>query len=254
MKPHSSALTLTILGNSTAFPNPGGASAGYLLQAEEESLLVDCGHGVTGVLQEVTDLRDLSGIVISHMHPDHIFDLIPLHYGYSYQHLPPIPLLLPPGGLDLLESLQPILDLGERFFTGTFNVSAYDPGQPTSIAGIGIRFAPTQHFIPGYAMRFSWQGRSLFYSSDTGPTESVVNLARGANLALVEASVLTHERPGLPGHLTAQEAGGIARDAAVESLILTHYWSRNGSAIYEQAKSQFVGPIVLAEPLSRHPV
>jgi ribonuclease BN (tRNA processing enzyme) len=245
---------LTVLGASNAFPNPGGASAGYLVQSDGQSFLVDCGHGVTGVLQRAIDLAELSGIIISHMHPDHFFDLIPLHYGYSYPQLPPVPLLLPPGGLELLERLQPILDFGEHFFTGTFEVSEYDPDHPTSLAGIDLQFARTQHFIPGYAMRFTKHDRSLFYSSDTGRKESVTDLARGSNVGLIEATVLTHEHPGPHGHLSAEEAGQMAHDASVERLILTHYWSQNAAALQDQASAVFAGEIALAQPLTRYPI
>jgi ribonuclease BN (tRNA processing enzyme) len=58
-------MELTVLGASPALPNPGGASAGYLLRDADTTLLIDCGHGVVSVLRSVLDVGELSAIVIS---------------------------------------------------------------------------------------------------------------------------------------------------------------------------------------------
>lgn len=61
------------------------------------------------------------------------------------------------------------------------------------------------------------------YSGDTGPCQELVSLARDADLFLCEATWLDSEiPPGARGHLTATEAGEIARAARVRQLMLTH--------------------------------
>ena len=52
-------------------------------------LLIDCGTGVLAKLQHFLPLTELTAVVISHMHADHFFDLIPLRYAYKYGPVPP---------------------------------------------------------------------------------------------------------------------------------------------------------------------
>src|SRR5438445_400118 len=69
-------LTLTILGASPAAPNPGGACSGYLLREGETAVLMDCGAGTAGRIAQHVAPNHLQGVAISHLHPDHYFDLI----------------------------------------------------------------------------------------------------------------------------------------------------------------------------------
>src|SRR5579884_502846 len=181
---------LTVLGNGPSCPNPGGFSAGYLLRGPMgRPILLDCGHGISGAVQAQVALNDLEAAVISHMHPDHFFDLLPLRYGLQFYGVEQIPLYLPPNGTSVIDSLEPVLGLPTGFFAGRYAIAEYDTNQPLAIGSLEMTFSPTQHFIPAYALRVSDGQRTLFYSADTGPVESLVQFASGADLGLVEATL-----------------------------------------------------------------
>src|SRR5262245_26342450 len=94
-------MELTILGASAATPNPGDASAGYLVTSGQTAILIECGSGVLSKLRTQIDPRTLSAVVISHVHADHLLDLVALRYGLKYAPPgpgAPIPLYLPPNG------------------------------------------------------------------------------------------------------------------------------------------------------------
>lgn len=209
-----------------------------------------------GRLRSTIELDRLSAILISHMHPDHIFDLVPLAYGFTFGSLPPIPLLLPPEGYPVLEALQSAVGLSETFFADVFDVSSYDPKKQTEISGIAVDFAPTRHYIPAYAMRLTIPaGRCLVYSSDTGRTDEVVGLMRDASLAIVEASLLEyHSENEAYGHLTPELAGQMAREAGVQRLLLTHYADRNAEKTRLEASEAFGKPAALAREGETHTV
>jgi ribonuclease BN (tRNA processing enzyme) len=250
-------MNLRIIGCGLSFPSPGGASSGYVVESQSERLLVDCGHGVVGKLEAALDLRDLSAIVISHMHPDHFLDLVPLKYAFFFQGIPPIPLLLPPGGRQVLERLQPSLGLADAFFADSFDPAEYEPVAVLDLAGFSIRFASTQHFIPGYAMRISESptAPALFYSSDTGWTEPVVSLARGAALGLVEATLLDYPPDEeWHGHMTARLAGKLGRVAGIRRLVLTHYFTPVAQRLQEEAEAGFEGRVEVAKEGQVYPV
>jgi ribonuclease BN (tRNA processing enzyme) len=246
--PAATYVELTVLGASPALPNPGGASAGYLLQDGETSLLVDCGHGVVSVLRTVIEIRDLSSVIISHMHPDHYFDLVPLAYAYYFGGLAPVPLYLPPNGYGVLSAVESAVGLEEGFFSTIFDVHSYHPDEPLTVGNLEVRFAPTKHFVPAYAMRFQdGSGGKLFYSSDTAYSTAVVDLARGASVAVFESAVLSYQRESdREGHLDARTAGEMARQAEVGMLVVTHYPSASAEDLAQLAGDAFGKPVILA--------
>src|SRR3954469_1800700 len=70
---------LTVIGSSPAWPNPGSAQSGYLLESDAEPrrrLLLDCGPGVLGRLRANGDTR-VNATAITHFHLDHWGDLVP---------------------------------------------------------------------------------------------------------------------------------------------------------------------------------
>lgn len=250
-------MKLTVIGCSPAVQNPGGACSSYLVSHGDRRLLVDCGHGSVGILRSVVDLRDLSAVIISHMHPDHIFDLLPLTYGFKFGGLPAIPLVLPPDAESVLAPLQSAVGLSQTFFSDSFDVRTYDPSSPLHLAGFDIEFARTRHYIPAQAMRFTvpGEGGSIAYSADTAWSDAVKNLLRDASLAVVEASVPRYTAPEQrEGHLTPALAGTLAREAGVERLVITHYATSDAESTEAEATAAFGRPVELARERAEYEV
>lgn len=256
-------MELIVLGGSAAAPNPGDASAGYLVVGGETSILLDCGSGVVSKLREHRDPRALSAVVISHLHSDHTLDLVALRY--TLQYAPPgpgaaIPLYLPPQGQEFLGRLGAVFASGNErpddFWDRTLTLHDYTPhlasGAPLHIGGFALTFAPMQHYIPVWAIRIEEvaTGRTLTFSADTGPQAPLVEFARGSDVLLCEATLLEQTSGSDPagwGHLTGREAGQIAAEAGVSRLVLTHLWRELGFERYRaDASVAFHGPIELA--------
>lgn len=243
-------MRVTILGSSPACPNPGDASAGYLIESSEGCLLVDCGHGVIPFLRTVTPLGAIDAIIISHMHPDHFFDLLPLAYGLRFTGTTPRLLYLPPGGPAVLERLQDALHLNAGFWSESYHIHEYDPSEPLGIAGLRIEFAPTRHFIPANAMRFTDQidNGTVAYTADTATTENVVDLLRGSSLAIIESTLAGGAGGNSTlGHLTAPQAGELARQAQVGRVVLTHYWQTIADQAQAEATQTFGHEVEMAK-------
>lgn len=257
-------MRLTVLGSGPAVPHPGGASSGYLVESGSTRVLLDCGHGISGNLRRHLDLGDLTAIVVSHMHPDHLFDLVALHYGLKYRSRTPggpeprpIPLYLPPAGGAIIASvMQPIIDVsreggsGATFFKGVFELAEYDPATAIRIGELTLRFAEVQHYVPCWAVAVenASGARKLAYSADTGPCEGLDTIARGAELFLCEATHPTDRRQeGFRGHLTTAEAAAVAQRAGVGRLVLTHIWRERPADSVPEAQAVFGGPVDLAE-------
>src|SRR5918911_3261237 len=99
---------LTVVGCSPAWPNPGRAHSGYLLEHGGRRLLVDCGPGVLSRLREAENWPSVDAIAITHMHLDHYGDLVAWLWGHL--HVPTAgerkpELWLPPAGRSELDRL-----------------------------------------------------------------------------------------------------------------------------------------------------
>jgi ribonuclease BN (tRNA processing enzyme) len=220
-------MRLTVLGCSTALPHPDGASAGFLVEADDTAILLDVGQGVANRLGRLADARELSGVVIGHMHADHFLDLAGLRYLFPWagRGSSRLPVHLPPGGRVRLDDLASAISERAGFFDDAYAVDEYDPSATLTIGPLKIRFAAGRHYVPAWGVSVvSPDGARLVYTGDTGPSEAMVEFAHGADLLLVEAT-LTDASEDDPerGHLTAPEAIDLARAADVGAAYLVHY-------------------------------
>src|ERR1044072_9108461 len=122
-----------VIGSSPAWPTPGGACSGYLV---EEQLLLDCGPGVPARLREREPWPTVEAIAITHLHLDHWGDLVPWVWGSLFgpgESLPPPKLWLPPGAREQLRALLAGLG-GEDMFDRPFEVSEYEARVPSPAA------------------------------------------------------------------------------------------------------------------------
>ena len=103
-----------------------------------------------------------------------------------------------------------------------------------------------RHPVEAYGLRVEADGRSLVYSGDTGPTPALVDLARGVDVALFEASLLDGmEMPDV--HMTGRQAAELAAQADVGTLVLTHLVPWHDTEVLErQAREAFTGDLRLA--------
>jgi ribonuclease BN (tRNA processing enzyme) len=250
-------MQLTILGGSAASPNAGMGCAGLLVQTERTRLVLDLGSGTLLELRRHVDFRTLDSVVVSHMHLDHVLDLLTLRHALAYNPVPapaPIPVWLPPGGIDLLTRAAEPFDACDEpgRFAATVNISEYDPAKPLTIGDVVVTFAPAVHYIPAWAIRVHDPGGNhLGYTGDTGPAAPLAEFFAGVGVLVAEATLLEPGTGSMAerGSLTAAEAGNLAADVDAKVLILTHMWEEFGFAAYHaQATQVFPGRIEMASP------
>lgn len=225
--PLADRLRVTVLGCSTAAPHPDSPAAGFLVEWGATAVLLDVGQGVIRNLQRVMDPHDLTAIVIGHMHADHYLDIVGLRYLYPWGEpaKTPLPMHLPPGGRARLDALSRAVSERDGFFDAAFDAVEYDPTTELTLGDLRLRFVRGRHYVPAWGVVIEApNGARLAYTGDTGPSASVEDGMRGADLLLVEAALglAAHDDPER-GHLTPEEAIELARAAEARSAILVHY-------------------------------
>ncbi len=233
-------MKLTVLGMSSAYPGPGTACSGYLIEEGSTKLLIDCGTGVLSNLLKVVALTDIMNIVISHLHPDHFFDLIPYRHAMvrptNNNHRPR--LYLPPQGIEKLLDLISMFDSSPISFSEFFELEEYDPSSLLKLGDLSMKFASVKHYIPCYAMVINGN-RRVVYSADSGVCDELAAIAQGADLFLCEATRCETDNAEW-GHLSADEAASLAKRVKVKRLVLTHFRPDcDYSQDLEQARTTF---------------
>ena len=226
-------MKLTVLGNDSTTVSPGGACSLYLLEAGGERILLDMGNGSIFNLKKVIALADIDAIILTHLHFDHMADLMLFRYereGRKYlgEEIIPIDLYTPQPAGWLMEKLEK----GDLF---SFHMIREN--QVVRRGALMVEFIRVLHPVETYALRFTHEGRVFTYSADTGICEGIQTAAEGADLLLCEATYRASESYVIPNHLSGREAGELARDAQVKRLILTHLPEGNRDDLLKEARA-----------------
>lgn len=260
-------MELTIVGCSGSGSGPDSPASSYLVQADHEggrfSLLLDLGPGSFGALYRYLDPADIDAVLFSHLHPDHCLDLCALYVGASYSVTAPWRPAAVYGPADTAERMVRAYHVAApdgvepaepaRGIADFFTYRTWQPAQ--SIGPFDVTVARVAHPVEAYAIRLTERTENrptLVFSGDTGPTESLTELARDADLLLIEASFLDvpGNRAGL--HLSGREAAETATAAGAGALVLTHIppW-HDPDQVLADATPHFAGSIELARPGAR---
>jgi ribonuclease BN (tRNA processing enzyme) len=262
-------MLVKVLGCRAGMPADGQASSGYLVTTASTSLLLDCGPGVATALSGI-DRPRLNGVVISHLHLDHCYDLLPVGKGLlaagtpypgdanppaATTLAPPVPLYVPAGGrsvLGRLAALFPVTTMPvlNRVFDLAFDVREYQPHDVFQLGDCRITMHQLRHAAPNCGTRVDTAGGSLAYTGDTGMTDTLLELADHVDLLLCEATLASADK-GPHGHLSAEQAGQVAAAAQAGQLVLTHFRSADRAwleARRADAERIFDGPVHLATP------
>lgn len=237
-------LTVTVLGADGSYAGPGGACTGYLVQSADASVWLDCGPGTAGRLQELVALRDLAAIVCTHEHPDHWLELPTIYNALRYYELgDPVPVYGTLGTRRLAASLchGPLDDV--------FDWRVIADGATFTVRDQAWRCSRTDHPVETLAVRVDVASCSFAFTADTASGWSLAELGSGIDLAISEATFLSDlEGQGIP-HLSAREAGELARLAGVGALVITHLTpGSDPEPFVREAQASFGGPVEVARP------
>jgi ribonuclease BN (tRNA processing enzyme) len=232
-----------VLGGCGAFPEPGRACSGFLVEWDGFRLVLDLGYATLPRLLGRCPDGAVDAVVITHEHPDHCIDLHGLfrmhHYGGTGRR---IALYCPRGVLDRLGGLEPDADLRAVF-------DVHDLPGRYRIGPFGLRGVPLPHWVPSVGVRLTADHTVLAYTGDTGPDPRLAELGRDADLFIVDATDRSGEtRQPDRNLLTAREAGQWAARAGARRLLLTHFWPGNDRRVaVATAGTAFAGPVFTAE-------
>ncbi len=244
-------MRITVLGAGTFQPTPKRGCPGYLLDINNEKVLLDAGSGCLRQLSYCgVDPAKISCILISHLHVDHTGDLLPILFSrknlkkYGLEDLR----IYGPRGLRKVFSYYNEIYPDMNITTDTGLVVGEYSETGLSRAGWGIEVYPLNHSIENMGIRISANAKTIAYSGDTDVCENAVKLCKNADIAILECTVYDENK--IQGHLTPSEAGQIAEKAGCETLMLSHLGpGLEDDKVMESCSKYYSGKILIAEEL-----
>lgn len=267
-------MRLTVVGKSPAWSDAGGACSGYLVEGDhpgrDGSFLLDCGNGVFGKLRQRIDYRTVEAVVISHLHGDHLLDLVPFSYALtvspdaaasSQSRQSNRPRLIAPRGAEAFFRRLAGTWGDEDLIATAFAIEEYEDRSPFEVCGIAVTAHPVPHFGPTHAIEMRsadrQSGGRIVFGADGRFSEELIEAARDATVLIAEATLAVADTAPVEerGHMSALEAGRLAERAGVGRLVLTHISADlDLDFALEQAQSSFGGAVEIAAEGSAYEV
>ena len=204
-------MILTILGNNGPFPAAGGACSGYLLESDSGNtrILIDCGTGSLANLNRYYKPHELSAVVLTHLHFDHMSDMLPMRYQLDMSPIVSLPVYAP----DAPAAMVNVLTGGK--------LDLYTADDVT-VGEMKISFLPAIHPVPANSVCVACDGKKFVFTGDTNVNPPLELFADGADLLLADAGFLKKDWLAAKPHLSAQHCGELAASVRAGQLVLTH--------------------------------
>lgn len=219
------AATLTIIGSGTLRPSPVRGSPSHLVEAGRTRVLLDVGAGaVHNLARQGKPWWDVSHVVLSHYHVDHLGGLphllFALRWGSPEPRTRPLTIIGPPGLETRIHHLSEAF--GSFFRTQDFPVvyrelardAEWEDGE------LSLALWPSRHTEASVAMRIMGPGWTLGYTGDTGPEPSLGPFLSGCDVLICECKI--PDPPAADNHLSPAGVADLARAARPGLLITTH--------------------------------
>ena len=254
-----SPFEVVLLGTGSPIPGPDRCGTGHVVIAGDTRVLVDCGWGAGRRLFAAGVPPPLINVVcFTHMHSDHITDVPDfLMTRWTGGAQAPLTVYGPEGTRDMIDGFLAALarDIGFRFAHHGDKLSREgircvvnelpaeaDAVPVAELDGLAIKAFEVDHrpVVPALGYRFEYQGRTLAFSGDTKPCDSLVQGARDADLFVCEAlnlamfnaflETVRERNPNMAAilddaiayHSATEDVARMARDAGVRHLVLSH--------------------------------
>jgi ribonuclease BN (tRNA processing enzyme) len=246
------AMRLTVLGAGPAYTDREGASgACYLVSLGATNLLLDLGQGSFPRIFPHIRPEDLDAVVVSHLHPDHFIDLVPLRHYLRYE-LEPRRRVRVLGPSDLGGRLD-ALHAAPGFAAESLDLATLGEREHV-VGGLVVEGRLVTHTDESYAIRVSPVdgGGGLVYSGDCGRADDIAPLVRPGDTILSEASFGPGPVPPGAIHLDAPAVGRLAASTGAASVLLTHLqMGHDPDETVAACQGVYAGAVVMVWPGTR---
>ena len=241
-------MKLTVLGSGVFKPKTIRYPSGLALTIGDKTIIFDAGTGTFMRLMEAgIDYEEIDYIFLTHLHIDHVSDLLQYLWAYHLDRQKDLYLFGPPG---LKKFYEHLTKLASQFSHLSFEVKVkeVDEGDAISLPFFTIEMIRTHHVdeLVSICYKVKANKKIFGYSGDTGYSEKLIPFFKDADVLVLECTTLNEQK--VKGHLIPKECAEIARKANAKKLVLTHL-DLDLERVKEQCSENFCGEIIVAKDL-----
>jgi ribonuclease BN (tRNA processing enzyme) len=245
---------LIVIGSGTGIPSLKRGAPGLIVISDSTRLLIDSGSGTLGRMLEVgVTYRDPDLLLYTHIHPDHVSDLVSIIFASKYADQPREKELLCIGGPGFKSYFEKLKNLyGLWIEPQSYQLTIKEISRKGLVyRDLKILSRPMAHISESVGYRIEFKDRkSMAVSGDTDYCQNIIDLAFEVDLLILECSFPDGKK--VEGHLTPSLAGRIALESGCKKLLLTHlYPVCDQFDILDQCRQVYQGEIILGEDLMR---
>lgn len=239
-------MKITFLGTNGWYDTSTGNTPCVLIETADRYIVLDAGFGFYKVKDRIKTDKSVS-LFLSHLHYDHIIGLHTL------------PIFNLSKGLDIyiekgmLKNLKLFL---RRPFTSPpvllktkIRFHGIASGSQTPVR---FEIARLCHSVPCYGYRFTLEGKTVAYCTDTGICSSIKRLARGADIMITECAMSPHDKSPNLFHIAPETAASIARDSSVKKLLLFHFDPAKYPVLDKRREAEKAARVIFENTLAAH--
>ena len=247
-------MELIILGSGTCVPSLKRGSPGLVIKAGGKILLFDSGSGtLRRMLEAGITYRDADYIFYSHIHPDHVADLVPFLFASKYADIPRTKQLYITGGKGFKSFFKKLNKVyGKWLEPELYKIKVREIlNKSVDFGDFKVTTKSLAHIKESVGYRIEAENsKSIVFSGDTDYCKNVVELGRDADILILECSM--PDKKKVDGHLTPSLCGRIADESNCKKLVLTHFYpSCDKIDAVSVCKKYYRGKIIIAEDLMR---
>jgi ribonuclease BN (tRNA processing enzyme) len=208
---------ITLLGTGTCQIEFERRASSVLIQLDALPVLFDCGHGVVQRLLGIgIQHNELNHIIVSHFHPDHVSDLIPLLHAGAWSRRNPrttdLHIYGPPGIQRIIDGFRDIFG-ASSLQQPTYDILVHEvAGNNFSIGSYEFDFVSLPP-AGNHGLRFTWQGRDYAITGDSNFHEHEITFLHQVDLAIIDA-----------GHLEDDEIVQLAAASRAKTIVCSHLY------------------------------
>lgn len=219
-------IKLHFLGTGTIFPDPQRSCSATMLETPKEKILIDIGAGsLRRMAIEGINIHSIHYIFLTHFHPDHVGDLIPLLFAIRNtrrdEEGEALRVWGPVGLYRYLQGMERAY--GRWIQQSSEEIKFYElKRRLLDFPGFRLIWNKVVHTQESVGYRFEVGGKTIAFSGDSGYCPDLVRLCKNVDMAILECSHA--DEFAVKGHLSPSLAGQIARNAAARKVILNHFY------------------------------